>query len=57
MSARDRHVIQNRRAKQSGNDRIRLIEDFSFCALAADAGFPIWALVDADIGHVGADME
>ena len=31
----------------------RLSEDFSFCVKATRAGFTVWALADADVGHVG----
>ncbi len=32
----------------------RMSEDFSFCVKATRAGFTVWALADADVGHVGA---
>ncbi len=34
-------------------DGTRMSEDFSFCVKATRAGFTVWALADADVGHVG----
>ncbi|MDJ0820931.1 MAG: hypothetical protein QNJ09_03845 [Paracoccaceae bacterium] len=34
-------------------DGARMSEDFSFCVKATQAGFTVWALADADVGHMG----